>query len=80
MNGNDNGPTESATPSRHYLRLPAPRKRFSRDGAGDPVTPDDLSATIFHSLGLDPDQELTTATGRPIQLFREGHVVEKLLA
>ncbi len=32
------------------------------------------------SLGIDPHTELQTATGRPIQLFREGKVVEKLLA
>ncbi len=48
--------------------------------ATDPVSPDDLSATIFHRLGIDPHQELTTGTGRPVQLFREGKVVEKLLA
>lgn len=48
--------------------------------ATEPCTPDDLSATIFHCLGIDPHRELTTASGRPIQLFREGRVVEKLLA
>lgn len=48
--------------------------------ATEPCTPDDLSATIFHCLGIDPHRELTTSTGRPIQLFREGRVVEKLLA
>jgi hypothetical protein len=48
--------------------------------ATDPCTPDDVSATVFHCLGLNPHQELTTPTGRPIQLFREGKVVEKLLA
>jgi hypothetical protein len=48
--------------------------------AVDPCTPDDLAATIFHCLGLDPHQELTTPTGRPVQLFREGRVVDKLLA
>jgi Protein of unknown function (DUF1501) len=55
------------------------------DGQGmapdkDPVTPDDIAATIFHCLGIDPHQELQTPTGRPVQLFREGTVVEKLLA
>jgi hypothetical protein len=50
------------------------------DPASDPVTPDDVSATLFHNLGLDPKHELHTATGRPIQLFREGRVVPKLLA
>jgi len=48
--------------------------------ATEPVSPDDLSATIFHRLGIDPHLEMTTGSGRPIQLFREGKVVEKLLA
>jgi len=48
--------------------------------ATEPVTPDDVSATIFRNLGLDPHLELQTPTGRPITLFREGKVVEKLIA
>jgi hypothetical protein len=48
--------------------------------ATEPCTPDDLSATLFRCLGIDPHMELTTTSGRPIQLFREGKVVEKLLA
>jgi uncharacterized protein (DUF1501 family) len=44
----------------------------------DPCTPDDIAATIFQQLGLDPHQELQTTTGRPVQLFREGKVIEKL--
>ena len=48
--------------------------------ATEPCTPDDVSSTIFHCLGIDPHMELTTPTGRPIQLFREGRVIEKLLA
>jgi hypothetical protein len=48
--------------------------------ATEPCTPDDISATIFQCLGIDPHQELTTPTGRPVQLFREGKTVEKLLA
>ncbi|HMF11032.1 MAG TPA: DUF1501 domain-containing protein [Gemmataceae bacterium] len=43
-------------------------------------TPDDVAATIFHALGIDPHLELTTPTGRPVQLFREGQVIQKLLA
>jgi hypothetical protein len=46
----------------------------------EPCTPDDVAATIFHRLGIDPHRELMTPTGRPVQLFREGKVVEKLLA
>jgi hypothetical protein len=48
--------------------------------ATEPCTPDDVSSTIFHCLGLDPHQELQTPTGRPMQLFREGRVVNRLLA
>jgi uncharacterized protein (DUF1501 family) len=42
-------------------------------------TPDDVSATIFQQLGIDPHMELQTSTGRPIQLFREGKTVPKLV-
>jgi hypothetical protein len=48
--------------------------------ATEPCTPDDISATLFHCLGIDPHMELMTPTGRPVQLFREGRVIEKLLA
>ncbi|MFO0809120.1 MAG: DUF1501 domain-containing protein [Gemmataceae bacterium] len=48
--------------------------------ATDPVSPDDVAATIFHCLGINPHTELQTPTGRPVQLFREGKVVEKMLA
>jgi len=48
--------------------------------ASIPCTPDDISATIFHCLGVDPHLELQTHTGRPVQLFREGKLVDKLLA
>ena len=48
--------------------------------ATEGCTPDDVSATIFHRLGIDPHTELMTSGNRPIQLFREGRVVEKLLA
>lgn len=48
--------------------------------ATNACTPDDLAATIFHNLGLDPHQELMTPTGRPIQLFREGRVLPQLLS
>jgi hypothetical protein len=42
-------------------------------------TPDDIGSTIFHCLGVDPHTELQTHTGRPVQLFREGKVIDKLL-
>jgi hypothetical protein len=48
--------------------------------ASEPCTPDDVSATLFHNLGLDPHQELMTPTGRPVQLFREGRVLPRVLS
>jgi hypothetical protein len=48
--------------------------------ASEACTPDDVASTIFHSLGIAPHTELQTPTGRPVQLFREGKVIEKLLA
>ncbi|CAN5604625.1 DUF1501 domain-containing protein [soil metagenome] len=46
----------------------------------DPCTPDDIGATIFQQLGIAATTELNTPTGRPMQLFREGKVIDKLVA
>jgi hypothetical protein len=48
--------------------------------ATEACTPDDVASTIFNQLGIDSHQELQTPTGRPVQLFREGKVIEKLIA
>jgi Protein of unknown function (DUF1501) len=48
--------------------------------ATEACTPDDIAATIFTQLGIDPHQELQTPTGRPVQLFREGKAIEKLIS
>lgn len=47
--------------------------------ATNPCTPDDIAATMFHALGIDPHTELMTPTNRPITLFREGRVIPALL-
>jgi hypothetical protein len=44
----------------------------------DACSPDDLAATIFHHLGIEPTHEVTTTSGRPVAIFREGKVIEKL--
>jgi len=46
----------------------------------DACTPDDVSSTIFKQLGIAPNMEMQTPTGRPVQLFREGKAIEKLMA
>jgi hypothetical protein len=48
--------------------------------ATEPCSPDDVSATIFQRLGLDPQHEVMTSSGRPMAIFREGKVIESLLA
>jgi hypothetical protein len=48
--------------------------------ATEPCTPDDVASTVFQQLGIDPHTELQTPTGRPVQLFREGRALPRLLA
>jgi hypothetical protein len=56
----------------------------SSDATGEspkdnPVTPADLAATMFTLLGIDPQQLLHTADGRPVHVSRDGKVVKELL-
>ncbi len=44
------------------------------------ITPDDVAASFYHSLGIDPSREFHTETGRPITLVRDGHVIKQLFA
>jgi hypothetical protein len=36
--------------------------------AENPVRPDDLAATIYYALGIDPHTEVRTAAGRPVMI------------
>ena len=46
-----------------------------------PVTPSDLSATIYTLLGIDPSLELHTSDGRPVRVAPDGaKVVSELIA
>ena len=45
----------------------------------DPVRPDDLAATVFALLGLDPATEVRDALGRPFPIAT-GSVVNGILA
>jgi hypothetical protein len=52
-----------------------------RDGAypaRDPVRPDDLAATMFAALGLEPENEVRDAQQRPLAIA--GNVVEEMFA
>lgn len=48
--------------------------------ADRPVTPADLARTIYAQIGIDPDQELFTSDGRPVQINRDGTVVHELVS
>src|SRR5262249_44395320 len=47
--------------------------------ASDPHGPEDLSATIFHLLGIDPKEEFLTPEGRPVAVVNNGRVIQDLL-
>ncbi len=40
--------------------------------ATSPIGPEDLAATIYHSLGIDPKTEFRTAEGRPVSIVPGG--------
>jgi uncharacterized protein (DUF1501 family) len=45
---------------------------------GDEITPDDVAATFFKNVGIDPRKEYEANVGRPITLVREGSPIEQL--
>jgi uncharacterized protein (DUF1501 family) len=47
--------------------------------AGEPITPDQIAATFYHTLGIDSQKEYHTNTGRPVMIVREGSVLAPLL-
>jgi len=47
--------------------------------ATDPHGPEDLSATIYRQLGIDPEDEFHTPEGRPVKIVNNGRVIQELL-
>jgi uncharacterized protein (DUF1501 family) len=47
--------------------------------AGNPHGPEDLAATIYHLLGIDPAEEFYTPEGRPVPIVNNGRVIRELL-
>jgi hypothetical protein len=45
-----------------------------------PTSPEDLAATIFDSLGIDPSLRIHDAQGRPVALVDGGRVIREILA
>ncbi len=46
----------------------------------DPIRPGDLLATVYQQLGIQHQKKLLAMGGRPIDIIREGQVVDALLA
>ena len=46
--------------------------------ARDPVAPEDLSATIYHLLGIDPHQVVRSSEDRPVPLSG-GQVLSRVI-
>ncbi|MEM6981041.1 MAG: DUF1501 domain-containing protein, partial [Planctomycetota bacterium] len=46
----------------------------------DAITPDDVAASFYHNLGIDPTMEYHSSTGRPITLVRDGRIIESLFS
>jgi uncharacterized protein (DUF1501 family) len=44
------------------------------------ISPDDVAASFYHSLGIDYTKEYRTPTGRPVMIVRNGNLVDELFA
>lgn len=44
------------------------------------LKPNDLAASIYYALGIDPTREYQTRAGRPVRLVSEGQVIRELFA
>lgn len=49
-----------------------------KDGPG--ISPDDVAASLFYTLGIDPAKEYHTSAGRPITIVRDGKVIRPLFS
>ena len=46
--------------------------------ANEPITPDQVAASFYHSLGINHQKEYQTNTGRPVMIVRHGNVIDGL--
>ena len=54
-----------------------------KDGAyatESPVSPADVACTMLSALGIDPQKQLRTADGRPVEILDQGKTIEALYA
>ena len=60
-------------------RLIGKSDKWASDPAEDPYGPEDLCATVYHLLGINPKSEMHTPDGRPVMVTNNGQVIEDLL-
>jgi len=65
-------------------RLPRGKVFGETDGSCErpkdkPVSPDDVAATVYTALGIDPHKEYQTPTGRPIRIVADGTPIAELI-
>ncbi len=53
---------------------------YGGEPADAPVAPEDISATIFTQLGIDPTGKLMSPGDRPIDIVRHGEVISNVVA
>ena len=53
--------------------------KWAMDPAENPYGPEDLCATVYHLLGINPRSEMHTPEGRPIMLTNNGRIIKELL-
>ena len=44
--------------------------------AGTGYAPDDVAASYYHNLGIDPTREYDTSTGWPVMIVRYGNIID----
>jgi hypothetical protein len=47
--------------------------------ASDPYGPEDLCATMYRLLGIDPEDEFYTPEGRPVKIVNNGRAIQELI-
>jgi hypothetical protein len=62
----------------HVIGASDARAEAPADGGG--MSPDDVAASFYHSLGIDSRREYRTPTGRPVAVVRNGTVLRSLFA
>ena len=68
------------TPARSRPATHIAREPFSvHTPADSPYGPEDLAATVYTRLGINPKDEIHTPDGRPVALVNNGKVIRELV-